>query len=163
MHTLSRVDRLVSRSTETPCLIKGLPLTCWTTEGTNNSGYSLLWDGTRRHVAHRYMYVELIAPVPDGTELDHLCQNPACWNPWHLDPVPHVVNVRRGSVAAANRSRVQPSHCPKGHEFTEANTARRSNGKRYCRECRREFDRNRPPRDRAQEKARRPVSLPERS
>ena len=140
------VDRLVSRTRESPCFAKGLSGMCWTTSGTNNSGYSLIWDGSRRHTAHKYMYVAMIGSVPDGLELDHLCQNPACWNPYHLDPVPHQVNVSRGRLGYANRTRVQPTHCPKNHEFTEANTARGKNGKRYCRACRREYDRNRPPR-----------------
>ena len=126
---------------------------CWVTGKVNSSGYSQIWDGKRRHLAHRFMYAEWIGLVPEDLELDHLCRNGACWNPWHLEPVPHEINVQRGRLAAANRARLQPTHCPKNHEYTPANTARRSNGKRYCRACRSEYDRNRLPRTRTKERA----------
>lgn len=38
------------------------------------------------------------------------------------------------------------THCKHGHEFTEANTYRKSNGTRACRECMKLWEKNRPPR-----------------
>lgn len=35
------------------------------------------------------------------------------------------------------------THCISGHEFTPDNTGRKPNGTRFCRECRRAFDRGR--------------------
>ena len=35
------------------------------------------------------------------------------------------------------------THCIHGHEFTPENTGRKPNGTRFCRECRRAFDRKR--------------------
>lgn len=42
-------------------------------------------------------------PIPDGLEIDHLCSNPPCVNPDHLEPVTHGENMRR----AASRLRAQ--------------------------------------------------------
>ena len=33
--------------------------------------------------------------VPEGKELDHLCEQRDCIEPTHLEPVTHLVNVRR--------------------------------------------------------------------
>lgn len=34
--------------------------------------------------------------IPTNMDLDHLCRNPICVNPDHLEPVTHLENVRRG-------------------------------------------------------------------
>ncbi|WP_369010576.1 HNH endonuclease signature motif containing protein, partial [Bacillus cereus] len=47
--------------------------------------------------AHRYVYENLSGPIPEGMELDHLCRNPPCVNPDHLDPVTHEENMRRAA------------------------------------------------------------------
>lgn len=52
-----------------------------------------------RMVAHRYAYEDLIGPVEPGLDLDHLCRNRWCVNPYHLDPVPPAVNHERGRLA----------------------------------------------------------------
>lgn len=48
--------------------------------------------------AHRFAYELLIGPIPEGLEIDHLCQNRGCVNPDHLEPVSHIENVRRGHM-----------------------------------------------------------------
>jgi integrase len=45
--------------------------------------------------AYRITYRILHGPIPNGLELDHLCFNPTCVNPWHLEPVTHEENMRR--------------------------------------------------------------------
>lgn len=45
--------------------------------------------------AHRWLYEREVGPIPEGLELDHLCFNPPCVNPDHMEPVTHTENMRR--------------------------------------------------------------------
>jgi len=49
--------------------------------------------------AHRFAYEELVGPIPEGLDLDHLCRNKTCVNPAHLEPVTRAENVRRAHIA----------------------------------------------------------------
>lgn len=55
-------------------------------------------DGLRRQ-AHIIAYELIIGEVPKGLELDHLCRNPKCVNPKHLEAVTHRENILRGVAA----------------------------------------------------------------
>lgn len=110
---------------------------CWEWSGAKTKGYGHLSHRGRQVYAHRLVYELLVGPIPAGLEIDHLCRNPPCVNPSHLEPVTHRENLLRGVgiVAACARK----THCLRGHEFTADNTIRRKNGKRSCWKCRREF------------------------
>lgn len=55
-------------------------------------------DGTWRwFYAHRLFYVRKFGPIPTGRVLDHLCRNPGCCNPDHVEIVTQRENVYRGS------------------------------------------------------------------
>jgi hypothetical protein len=41
------------------------------------------------------MYEQSVGLIPDGLELDHLCEQVSCIRPDHLEPVTHAVNVLR--------------------------------------------------------------------
>lgn len=49
--------------------------------------------------AHIHNYENKYGKVPTGKELDHLCRNPKCVNPDHLEPVTRAINIQRGNVA----------------------------------------------------------------
>jgi hypothetical protein len=106
--------------------------TCWEwTASKARGGYGRLNINGRTALAHRWAYEHLIAPIPQGLDLDHLCRNRACVNPWHLDPVTRGVNLRRGQHWESAKT-----HCHHGHPFTEENTYLTPAGHRECRECR---------------------------
>jgi hypothetical protein len=64
------------------------PNGCWVWTGyTDPNGYGRLHlSRPRRTVqAHRYVYEQLVGPIPEGLEMDHLCRNPSCVNPQHRE------------------------------------------------------------------------------
>lgn len=93
---------------------------CWIwTGGTNSSGYG----------PHRKIYLRFVGTIPDGLELDHLCQNRRCVNPAHLEPVTHQVNsLRSGGWGAQHAKRTA---CPQGHPYS----GRNNRGERICAIC----------------------------
>jgi hypothetical protein len=107
---------------------------CWNWTGPQFAdGYGHCSKGTGRRYdqrAYRRMYQMLIGDPPTGLQLDHLCRNRLCCNPWHLEPVTQQENIRRGAHAAPR------THCPQGHEFTPENT-RTYRGTKHCIECNR--------------------------
>jgi hypothetical protein len=109
---------------------------CWEWTATRSvEGYGRFTDSARRvsaFNAHRWAYEHLRGEIPDGLQLDHLCRNRGCVNPWHCEPVTGRINVLRGeSFAAINATK---THCHRGHEFTPENTYL-TRGKRQCRSC----------------------------
>lgn len=103
---------------------------CWVwTAATDQSGYGLFQGGDRMIRSHIWSYNFFIGEVPEGLQLDHLCRNRPCCNPWHLDPVTPLVNTQRG-IGSGSRTR-----CPQGHPYDLINTYRTPSGKRVCRRC----------------------------
>lgn len=98
---------------------------CWTWLGVVHKGYG-------RHSseqAHRVAYERTVGPIGEGLEIDHLCMNPLCVRPDHLEPVTREENMRRRSA--------RQTHCKYGHEFTPENTYIHPPFGRECRTCNR--------------------------
>lgn len=109
---------------------------CWEWTGARTKrGYGLIRVDGKALRAHQASYRVFVGDVPPGLELDHLCMNRACFNPAHLEAVPHAVNSRRAE-AAGLIPHPRPTHCKRGHEFTPENTyVKPSSGRRECRTC----------------------------
>lgn len=108
--------------------------TCWIWQGAKDThGYGSLNFGKKTQIAHRVVYEALSGKIPKGMSLDHLCRNPICVNPDHLEPVTHKENVLRGVGPTAINA--QKTHCKRGHEFTKDNTRITVVGGRLCRAC----------------------------
>lgn len=138
------IDRLRRRSTQTPCLIKGLDPSCWSWRGyTNQEGYGVLYVPESRRT-HRLAYEALVCQIPKDLVLDHLCRNTRCWNPSHLEPVTNRVNVVLRSNSPSSIS-ARKTHCINGHLFDDKNSYHPPgrDRERQCRACRRDRERQR--------------------
>ncbi len=110
------------------------PLGCWTWTGpVDAEGYGRIFIYGHYHRAHRWTYEKLVAEIPEGLVLDHLCRNTSCVNPWHLEPVTVRVNSRRAPFA--QNCRANSDRCRHGHPWNEANTYISPSGKWDCRAC----------------------------
>jgi len=80
---------------------------CWVWTGSKDrAGYGRTWRSTAPFPAHRVAYELLVGPIPAGLVIDHLCRNPACVNPDHLEPVTHRVNILRGHAPSIRSHRM---------------------------------------------------------
>jgi hypothetical protein len=121
---------------------KGDGTGCWEWTGAKTTaGYGLFQAGLRsaagNHVpeyAHRISYEQYVRPLVDGETIDHLCRNPSCVRPDHLEPVPIRVNILRGNSASARHARAVV--CQRGHPKTPENTYVYPDGVHECRLCR---------------------------
>jgi hypothetical protein len=107
---------------------------CWLWTGyTNKKGYGRMRGENGKNIyVHQLSYLLNIGPIPQGKLLDHLCRNPRCVNPAHLEAVTNFENIRRGNHY------MNATHCKHGHPFSPENTKvvyRRGGAERVCREC----------------------------
>lgn len=110
------------------------------------SGACLIWTGTTagtrtkrpmfrpttkstdpKVYAHRWIYEQVVGPIPDGLEIDHVCRHGMCVDVAHLEPV----------TPAENKRRARKSVCVNGHDLTvPGNELWDSQGRRRgCYEC----------------------------
>lgn len=111
---------------------------CWLWTGAANLySYGVIGNGDRSDLVtlvHRAAYEDLVGPIPEGLDLDHLCRNRICCNPDHLEPVTRAENVARGDHAKCWADELET--CKRGHPWVPENT-RYSAKQRHCRTCER--------------------------
>lgn len=114
---------------------------CWLwTAGLDSHGYAQARVNGRTRLMHRVIHEILVGVIPDHLEPDHTCRVRRCVNPKHLDLVTHRENVLRGEGVAAHAALA--THCPAGHPYDGRNLVIFADGKRRCRVCRNERDKD---------------------
>lgn len=112
---------------------------CWLWQAHKNvKGYGQFWMGSERGLglAHRYVYALCVEAIPACLQIDHLCRQPACVNPDHLELVDSRENTMRGQNQAAVYA--ARTLCDYGHPLDGMDR-----GKRRCLTCHRERERAR--------------------
>lgn len=107
---------------------------CWLWMGEcDPRGYGRFYEWnngrSKSKLAHRIVYEHERGPIPPGLCLDHLCRNPSCVNPDHLEAVTHAENMARGAHA-------MKTHCKNSHPLSGENLTIRIRRGRKCRTCR---------------------------
>ena len=88
---------------------------CWLWFSTvSNDGYGKVQFEGRTRIAHRVAWELLKGKIPDGMEIDHLCEVRCCVNPNHLALTDRLGNTRQ--LRAFNREQIIEiqSKCWKG-------------------------------------------------
>lgn len=107
---------------------------CWMWNlRTDKDGYGSIKFEKRTQRAHRVAYEAFVGPIPAGMTIDHLCRNPRCVNPEHMETVTMRENLLRGTSPAAQNA--QRSHCIHGHALSGSNLRVEKDGGRSCRKC----------------------------
>lgn len=131
----ARLDKLIWQKTDRSG-------DCWVwTAGKNAKRYGqiCLYDKqTRRQFsfkAHRVSYEAVHGKIPDGLQIDHLCKNPSCIRPSHLE----AVSARTNNIRSTSPTSIlaQKTHCMRGHPLSGENLHIRPNGNRACKLCQR--------------------------
>jgi HNH endonuclease len=90
---------------------RGYKTLCWIWQkglsAGDRGGYGTIFDSGKMRKAHVVYWERENGPVPEGYELDHLCQQRPCVNPEHTEPVIDAINTQRGKVAKLNADDVQ--------------------------------------------------------
>lgn len=129
--TEAQVRRFWSKVTVAGC--------CWWWDsGKLPSGYGTFrarcgGNQTMGLYAHRVSWELVFDRIPEGLEIDHLCENRSCVNPLHMEVVTHAENMRRIKWKSPPRVR-----CPSGHLYSEHGAPRidsRGSPYRECLEC----------------------------
>jgi hypothetical protein len=120
-------------------LVNGTLSRCWTwTAAIDEHGYGIFRNNRAHRVAYRLVRG---CAIPKELVTDHLCKNPTCINPDHLEGVTVQVNTLRGNGPTSQNA--QKMTCKKGHPLTGDNLApyRLKQGKRICLICHKEWSR----------------------
>ena len=97
---------------------------CWQwTASYTTQGYAKFRVEDKIKEAHRVLYEYLYGAI-GPLDLDHLCRNRSCINPYHLEPVTHKENLRRGEGGFKSKDK-----CLRGHARTADNLTYRRNCK----------------------------------
>lgn len=104
---------------------------CWPLHTSRADGYAVYGSRTffGELYVHRIVATAVWGPIPEGWEVDHMCVNPPCCNPFHLRVVPLRDNRPGGK---------RVNECKHGHSMTDGDPnvyVNPNTGHRHCRAC----------------------------
>jgi hypothetical protein len=112
---------------------KVAPSGCWEWQKARTKfGHGKTSVKRKTFPAHRVYYQLINGFIEDNLVVHHLCNNPPCINPKHLEAITQRENNNLGLSLSAINSR--KTLCKNGHPFSKANTGIYK-GRRYCRIC----------------------------
>lgn len=113
---------------------------CWIWKKPAGNGYGIICLRGKKWLAHRVIHGMFGGTATEKQVVDHLCGNPACVNPEHLEAVSDSVNILRGKRPRGKKHYCgKKTHCKKGHAYRGKNLVwekNRGRWRRVCRECR---------------------------
>ena len=78
---------------------------CWLYRGQRRKRGLIHFRGKKRYIYRVIWTLHRQQEIPEGLEIDHLCKNPGCCNPLHLDAVTQAVNLQRAGGRKPSISR----------------------------------------------------------
>lgn len=112
---------------------------CWIWKGPSQGAFGygqfrVRFFGSR--TAHRLSWMfHNKKPIPNGMVVCHRCDVPQCINPDHLFIGTQAENMADMAEKGRKAIPVLKTHCAKGHEYSESNTAMNQDGSRRCKRC----------------------------
>ena len=97
---------------------------CWLwLDSLTKAGYGRININKKQYYSHILSYQCEKGPIPYGLVIDHLCRNPCCCNPDHLEAVTQAENITRGAGPPVTKARFAAmTHFKKcGHPITPEN------------------------------------------
>jgi hypothetical protein len=111
---------------------------CWEFQGAdrNRQGYKKF----RGVMAHRAVWILLFGSIPEGMNVLHRCDNPACVRPDHLFLGDHPSNMQDMRKKGRHPGKPNVICCPRGHRLVPGNLIQRKSrpNHRECLTCHRE-------------------------
>ncbi len=72
---------------------------CWNwLGGDSGTGYGRITIDGKTQPSHRVFYKVFRGPIENGLQIDHLCRNKRCQNPYHLELVTCRENLHRRPI-----------------------------------------------------------------
>lgn len=101
---------------------------CWEWKGRrkHKGGYATFTIGAKCSPSHRVAYMIRYGEITKGLDIRHICDNPSCCNPNHLEEGTRKQNmedmVKRGRSATGDKSprNLHPESYPVGENFYKA-------------------------------------------
>lgn len=118
--------------------------TCWLWAGSvHDNGYGYFKYKGKMRSAHRLSYTFHVGPIQAPLQIDHLCRNKLCVNPFHLETVTAKENTKRNPNHISVK-KIFKLVCINGHRLDLAENIgylNKSKNKKRCKTCHRNRER----------------------